>query len=214
MNENLYAALTGDLIASRAMPSERVDAAMVALNAAAIDLGEAWNTELSFTRNRGDGWQVLLTNPCYALHAMVYLRARLRAANLGLDTRVSAGIGQIANAGTADLSDATGQAFFISGDHLNLAKKRRMLIAGQGVGVWQNAVLLLTEQVMSGWSSAQAEAAAMSILSDVTQAKIADNLGITRQAVQSRLASSGVYSLDEALHAFATHDFEAGDEIP
>ncbi len=208
MNLPLHAVLTGDLVDSRKTSATKVDAAMDVLAQASREFGEALNFGLGFTRDRGDGWQVLLNAPQHVLRAMVYLRARLIAADLGLDTRVSAGIGPIESHGTRDLSDATGEAFFISGDHLEAAKKRRMVLAGAGIGVWQNAVILLADQLISGWSAAQAEAAAIMVLHETTQEDIAGRLGITRQAVQLRLAGSGVAALDEAFEAFKTHDYQ------
>jgi hypothetical protein len=203
----VLAVLTGDIVSSRSASSESVESAMDVLRHAAEDFGSTWSENLRFTRHRGDGWQVVVSDPRRVLHAMLILRARLIAAGLGLDTRISAGIGEVESLGSADLADATGRAFFVSGDHLDQAGKRLMLIAGDGIGVWQNAVLRLAEQVMHRWTPAQAEAAALSLLGDTTQEEIAGHLGITRQAVQLRLAASGVASLDEALHAFAKHDF-------
>lgn len=201
------AVLTGDLVGSRKAPPKAVDAAMSVLSQAASDLGSALGLDLRFTRDRGDGWQVLLDDPRHLLRAMIYLRARLIAADLKLDTRVSAGVGTVESRGTRDLSDATGEAFFISGDTLGAAGKRRMVLAGDGIGIWQQAVLVLVEQLLSSWSAAQAEAAAMSLLHQPTQEEIAGRLGITRQAVQLRLAGSGVTALDDALEAFVKHEY-------
>ena len=207
MPTNLHAVLTGDLIASRRSSLEANERGMSILRAAARQFGDAWALDLRFTRFRGDGWQVLLENPQLVLDAMIFIRARLMAGELSMDTRVSAGIGPIDTSGTDDLSDATGQAFFVSGDHLDHARKRRFLIAGAGVGPWQNAAVTLIEELVSGWTAAQAEAAAISLLGDMTQEDIAKQLGVTRQAVQMRLAGAGYAALGDALHAFRNHDF-------
>ncbi len=208
MTQAPHAVLTGDIIGSRKSPAKTVDKALAVLADAAQAFGAAHALTLRFTRDRGDGWQVIVNNPELTLRAMTFLRARLIAAGIDLDTRVSAGIGPIESQGTRDLSDATGSAFFLSGDHLNTAKKRRMVIAGDGIGPWQNAVLSLTDQLVSGWSAPQAEAAALSILHETTQDEIAQTLGITRQAVQLRLAGSGVAALSEAFEAFKQHNYE------
>lgn len=206
-NNKLYAVLTGDLIASRKSTPTKVDCAMQVLEHAAEKFENSWSAKLRFTRFRGDGWQIVLEEPILVLHAVVHFHATLRASDLGIGTRISAGIGTIEHSGTTNLSDATGNAFFISGDHLETAKKRRFLIAGQGIGVWQNAVFILVEQIIAGWTPAQAEATAMGLLGDLTQEEIAQRIGVTRQAIQSRLASAGAASLDEALYAFTNHDF-------
>jgi choline dehydrogenase-like flavoprotein len=185
---------------------------MDALRRAACEFEAAWNLKLRFTRYRGDGWQVLIDAPTLAFDAMIYLRASLIAEDISLDTRISAGFGPVESIGTSDLSDATGDAFFTSGDHLDHAKKRKMLVAGKGIGRWQNAVMLLTENLVSGWTAAQAHAVAASILEGATQEEIAAKLGVTRQAIQLRLAGAGYSALSDALYSFRNHEFEVRPE--
>ena len=107
-----------------------------------------------------------------------------------------------------DLSAASGSAFFISGDHLdNMSKRRRLIVAGHGIGTWQNAVVLLADWMIGTWSGPQSEAVALTLLGDETNEQMARRLGITRQAFEARLNGSGFQSLGEALHAFRTHDY-------
>ena len=51
----------------------------------------------------------------------------------------------------------------------------------------------------------------MVLLGDFTHEDIAQRIGVTRQAIQSRLASAGAASLDEAFYAFGRHDFTISD---
>lgn len=207
MPNELHAVLTGDIVASRSTEPARVDRAIAALSEAARELDGAWATDTRFTRYRGDGWQVLVNRPRLAVQAMIFLHARLRAADLGVATRIAAGIGPITTPGTGDLSDATGPAFFASGKTLDNTGKRRFGIAGQGIGIWQKTALALVEQIVTGWTQGQAEAAAIAILTSDSQDLIARQLGLTRQAVQSRLAGAGIAPVTDALSAFAEHDF-------
>lgn len=208
MMPKVKAVLTGDLVASRSSSREAVERGIDTLRRAARDLEAAWGLRLRFTRYRGDGWQVLIDDPALAFEAMIFLRASLIAEDLSLDTRISTGFGPVESIGTTDLSDATGEAFFTSGDHLDHAKKRRMLVSGRGIGRWQNAVMLLTENLVSGWTAAQAQAVAASVLEGATQEEIAAKLGVTRQAIQLRLAGAGYSALSDALYSFRNHDFE------
>ncbi|MDJ0629898.1 MAG: hypothetical protein QNJ44_16690 [Rhodobacter sp.] len=179
------------------------------LRQAAEDYGQEWTMDLRFTRFRGDGWQVYLKKPLYVLDATIYFLAWLRAADLDIETRISVGIGPVDSTGTADLSDASGRAFFVSGDHLDrIPKRRRLVIAGDGIGIWQTSIFDLVEHQTAGWTAAQAEAVALALLhASATHEDLSDRLGITRQAVQSRLAAAGWSALTNPLGAFRGHEF-------
>lgn len=201
--------LTGDLIQSRTASKAAVDQAFTALQTAAEQFGKGWDIDLRFTRYRGDGWQVLLCKPGLTLHALIFLRARLRAADAGIDTRIAAGIGALGTAGTRDLSDASGAAFVASGHALDaMSPKRQLTITGTGVTDELAALIDLTEFISMGWTAAQAEAVAHALDQNApTHDEIAKTLGITRQAVQSRLAGAGFSYFHSALYAMQHHDF-------
>ena len=213
MNAKPSAVLTGDLIASRDAPAGRVDAALDALREGAAAFGRHHGFDPRFTRSRGDGWQVLVADAGLALDAVLVLLARLRAADTGIATRAAVGIGAVTARGSADLSDADGPAFIASGDALEtLSRRRDLAIAGDGVGPAEVAILALCEGQVRRWTAAQAEAAALALLDpDATQDDIARHLGVTRQAVQNRLAGAGVAALTLATVAFRHRFGAAGD---
>lgn len=206
---NIYTVITGDLIKSRSVSTAALDAAFETLSAAAGDFGADWGIDLRFTRYRGDGWQIVLGKPELTLHVVLFLLARLRAGQSGINTRLSIGIGPAQTLGTDDLSDANGAAFVTSGHHLDkMRRKRTLAIAGYGIGATQAAIIGFTEFITSTWTAAQAEAVAHAMRDfPRTQDEIAAELGITRQAVQSRLASAGLAYFETAIHAFRDHDF-------
>lgn len=208
-DSTLHAVLTGDLIKSRQATPAAVDAAFAVLDNAAADFGKVCGTDLRFTRYRGDGWQIVLTDPHLMLDAVLFFTASLRAGQPGIATRMSIGIGPIETPGTRDLSDATGPAFFTSGDQLDsMSRKRTIALAGQGIGPALVAILDLTEFITAGWTAAQAEAVAHALQGQSrTHDAIAAELGITRQAVQSRLAGAGFSYFETALYAIRNHDF-------
>ena len=214
---NIRAVLTGDLIKSRASDDATIDAAIEVLRAAAADFGQAWGQDLRFTRHRGDGWQVVVSDAGLVLDALLFFVARLRARLPAIETRISAGIGAVASIGTADLADASGPAFFISGDLIEtMSRKRKLAIAGSGIGAAQVAIVDLAEHIMAGWTPAQAEAVALSLqMRSSHHETIAAAVGITRQAAQSRLAGAGWSYFDNALAAMRIHDYstQAGEEI-
>lgn len=196
------AVITGDLIASTEAPG-RVDGAMSALATAAAQISGWTGHSTRFTRFRGDGWQMLLVHPALALRAALLIAARLRMADTGLSTRLAIGLGQVDSLGRADLSDASGPALTLSGRALDhMPRSQRWVMAGD-LPPWQPALLTLAEWHASRWSREQAEAVAALLPPDTpTQATVAADLGITRQALQARLSGAGLAAWRPALAAY------------
>lgn len=207
------AVLTGDLIKSRHSKTAAIEQTFSILHNAAHQFGWAWDQDVRFTRYRGDGWQIVLTNPGLLLDAALYIIASLKAGQTNIATRISIGVGAVETLGTSDLTDATGPAFFVSGDQLNAMKRGRMLaLAGQGVAAEQTAILDLAEWTASGWTASQAEAIAIHLVEKFLRHEdIAERLGVTRQAVQNRLAGAGLSYFDNALYAMRNHTFHTDD---
>jgi predicted DNA-binding protein (UPF0251 family) len=162
-----------------------------------------------FTRYRGDGWQVLLDAPGNALRTCIYLTAKLKASDCGLATRISVGLGVVNSLGTNDLSDASGDAFIISGYGLdNMPRSRRFAIAGnKDLGKWHTAIYDQADWQSSRWSREQAEAVALALdPANHRQEEMAKRLGISRQALQARLSSAGLHALTAAFDAFESAD--------
>ncbi len=203
------AVLTGDLIKSRQADPTIVDQTLNTLHDAANTFGAAWDMNLRFTRFRGDGWQVVLTLPGLLLDATLYFIARLRAHQSLIATRISIGVGSFESLGSRDLADATGTAFFISGDHLaHMGRSRTIALTGTGISAAQVGLIDLSEFIATSWTTTQAEAVALSFEGDLHRHEdIAAKLGITRQAVQSRLSGAGLSYFDNALYALRNHEF-------
>jgi hypothetical protein len=210
---HIGAVLTGDLIASTDATPKAVDDAMAVLSSAA-DRVSAWtNTRTLFTRFRGDGWQMFLSDPGLTLRCCLLLIASLRASSIGLATRISVGIGTTGSLGRGSLSDASGEAFVMSGHGLdNMAKTKRLEIAGAwDLNSWQTAIFDIVEWQSGRWSREQAEAALVALEpGNHAQADMAAKLGITRQAMQARLNSAGVPALASSLRAFEMASYHTG----
>ncbi|MFQ1699902.1 hypothetical protein ACJ5NV_04825 [Loktanella agnita] len=210
------AVLTGDLIKSRKASTAAVDDTLDLLHDAATDFGKAHAQDLRFTRFRGDGWQVILRTPGLLLDAALFFIANLKAGETGIATRISIGTGTAEALGTRDLSDATGPAFFVSGDHLDHMGRGRMIaLAGPSIGPAERAIIDLAECIAAGWTATQAEAMALYLISDTQRHEdIAATLGVTRQAVQSRLSGAGLPYFDNARYAIQHHDFTPPNQRP
>lgn len=203
------AAITGDLIRSRQADTAAINQSFAILADAASAFGAGHDLDLRFTRYRGDGWQMILTRPGLLLDAALYLIASLKAGQTGIATRLSIGVGPVETLGTRGLADASGPAFFFAGDQLDAMGRNRMIaLTGQGIGAPQVAIIDLAEWIASGWTATQAEAVAISLEGRLVRHEdIAEKLGITRQAVQSRLSGAGLSYFDNALYAIRSHDF-------
>ena len=189
------AVITGDLVGSTRHPSDQIDAAMQAIEGAAADIAD-WHspsTDTRFTRFRGDGWQICLSDPRLSLRAAVVIQGRLIAR--GMESRISIGIGAADTLGTADLSDAAGRAFELSGHGLDqMGDTWRLAIDKDGIQVEDQLIADLLGERMGRWTAAQAEAAAMQLASPGrirTLFEIGKQLKISPQAVNDRVRGAG-----------------------
>lgn len=193
------AILTGDLIASTGAEPAKLQATMVRLAEASAEIARWQGTGARFTRFRGDGWQ-LRTDPGLALRAVTYIHACLRAAEGLLGTRIAIGLGPVDSLGSADLSDARGEAFAASGRALDTLRLRQFAIAGPGTDARDKIILQLIEDIVLRWTRPQAAAAALALnLPAMTLEESGARLGISPQAVSYRLSAGGVQSLRDAI---------------
>ncbi len=200
------AVITGDLIASTTAEPESVERAMQALESASARMTDWSGEDTRFTRFRGDGWQICLMHSGLVFRATLFLIATLRAAETGIETRMSVAIGPYDRLGEAGLSAANGKVFALSGQNLdNMLRSQRLVFGATDspVSQWQRAVLYLAGDQANSWSREKAEV--MTYVLDptpMTQKQIAAALGITRQAVQARMKGVGREAVVQAMIAF------------
>lgn len=211
----IHAVLTGDIIDSRHLGTERLDAAFASL-AAALALfrpggSSPWVGGLE--RFRGDSWQICLAQPAAAFHAAVYIRTGLRSAHV--DTRIGIGIGPIDHLDPDRLSASTGPAFTRSGGALDGLGPHRALAIDAGDGALHDALaavaLLLDAQLalrsareclaihamLRGLSHAEA--------AQLAEARLPDGRAPSRPAISGALSrASWQRHLEPALAAAAS----------
>ena len=201
------AILTGDLIDSTKAGPDQVRQAMEVIKVTAqTEIGKWFKGPgTRFTRFRGDGWQVVVCPANLAPRAALLIGARLRAARLGLISRISIGFGRIDDWGTDDLSSAAGPALVASGHGLDAIRiGKRLSIAGENLDPRDKIIMDLLEAISDGWTPEQAEALAMDLHPDriFTQLQIAGTLGISRQAVNYRLYGAKSQLIKASLRAW------------
>lgn len=206
------AILTGDLIGSTKAGAAAIEATMSALSDAFAEM-DSWpgGTPSRFARYRGDGWQAAVTPQGRALRASLFAIARLRAADVGLATRIAIGIGEISGGGP--LAEAHGQPFEDSGHALDsLSRGERLALGGTGPISLHQAIIALVDERTSRWSREQAEAMALYLSPDVqTLASIAARLKLTPQAVHYRLTGAGYQAIGKAVIQWETSFANMGE---
>lgn len=217
MSKN-YAVFTGDLVGASRASTESLERSMSAIEGGAHDVETMTGQSLRFTRHRGDGWQLCLTDVSKLWLTLVLILASLKAEGGLLDTRASIGVGPVDSLGTKDLNDASGFAFTISGrglDSLQKAHRRpRNRLASDPVGLGLNGklgivgiiddhdlpILEFISHLSLSWSVPQAEAIRLALLNpNMTQEQVAQGLGISRQALAARLKNAGFIPIQLAV---------------
>lgn len=193
------AILTGDLIGSSDAGAAAVEQTIDLLRHASGQIG-AWNREDPlFTRFRGDGWQMRLSDSSLGLHAAIYIAARLRAHPAALASRIAVGIGTVDDWGTGDLSDARGEALEAAGRGLDaMGRLRWLTLHGPDLTALHHIVVDLMAERATRWTVPQAEALAHYIHPDnPTLDTVGAKLGISAQAAGYRLQGRAAWRCDE-----------------
>jgi hypothetical protein len=211
---SLIAVITGDLIGASRQPVEMTERAMQAIAAAADEIA-AWQTSARttrFTRFRGDGWQILLTEAHFALRACVVIQGRLMA--MGLESRAFIGVGTAKSHGSSSLADASGEAFELSGRGLDaLGDNSKLGIDKTDIRPEDQLIADLLSDRMSRWTAAQAEAASLQLASPAkvpTLFEIGRKLNISPQAVNDRVRGAGCHTIASVLRRWEAAKLQQG----
>lgn len=198
------AVITGDIVGSTKLGPRKLSLAIDALSDSA-SAQEKWHgASLKFTRNRGDGWQVILARPELALRSALTFRAKLRALGDDVDSYMGIALGMAPLPKGANLNAETGEIFTHSGRLLDVMKQ---VDAGIRIEIWPtgplSAAAILADQISQGWT--QTQAAAMGYMLDPTVSiyytDLAHHLGKSRQAVTKSLRAAKEKPIEVALSA-------------
>ncbi len=191
-----WAVLTGDIVKSSDMTSDELSSVFSGLSEASLAISDWQGLPGHFTRFRGDGWQMVVS-PALCLRALTAMRAVVRRAGKGFETRIGVGLG-LGVIKDGDLSAAEGAAFVRSGHALDQIKRGALLAAPDGP-LSLRVTLPLADHIIKGWTMRQAEIAYLMLPpSGPTQADVARTLNLTQQTIQQQIDSSGLLKLLEA----------------
>mgnify|MGYP000026407939 CR=1 FL=1 len=190
--------ITGDIVDSTRLSPDRMEGVVAALQAGAALLSEWVEQDTRFTRHRGDGWQICLPPVIAPLRAALTMRAALRQADRQAQSRMALALGPVTLPATQDLNLAGGAGFVESGRLLDRMPKGALIADARGGA--EGAVAELAHHISDRWTPAQARAVLPMLAPDrPTQEQVAEDSGITRQAVRQALVAAGFPALSTAL---------------
>ncbi|MGQ7247058.1 hypothetical protein ACUN9Y_06935 [Halomonas sp. V046] len=183
----MLSVITGDLIASRQTDT---DALYGCLDAALETLAARHHGD--FSRFRGDGFQLALADAAGGMSAGVALRAALIAHSppgQRWDARLAVITGLSVWRPGRSLTDADDAPFIASGRALDaLAESDRHLVASDVASDAQGLLIRFLDEMIDNWSTSSAEVVGLCLaFPGITQAALAERLGIRQPSVHKRL---------------------------
>lgn len=207
MNNKVYAVLTGDIVKSRDLSSGQTRKLQQRLKSAAMDFQTVFSDtvvgKLGITR--GDGWQVALQKPEYALRFALFIRAVIKA-EFQTDTCVSMGIGP-AELVKDNIIESTGLAFERSGLGLESLKNKNIRMAycsHEITGRLESAESLLVswlDLLITPGTEKQASLL-KEVLIKLKQDDVAEKMGLVQSTVSEGLKAVGWHEMKRILNHF------------
>jgi hypothetical protein len=199
MSEQVYAVLTGDIVKSRELSTDRSKALQQRLISAATAFEAVFPGTVVGTLEitRGDGWQVALQKSGNALRLALFIRAVVKS-EFSTDTRVSIGIGPVDRLEPARIIESTGLAFERSGHALEaMDKAQRLALHVQPDEPRDHIILNLLDCIASKWTDKEAFSVAGALLLH-TQEMIAQNSPVSDQSGKKPTRQAISYALSRA----------------
>lgn len=159
---------------------------------------------------RGDGWQILLTDPVFVLRAALYFRACLksRSPSKKIDSRLAIGVGLIDYVPDNRVSAGDGEAFRISGkmlEQMNSPRSgtMRFVMNSDDQGVLLDGIVRMAGAFADAWTARQSLA-----VTGALQGWSRKQIGglwkdtISPQAVGRHLERAGWYAVAHGVRVF------------
>lgn len=201
----MYIAIIGDIISSKKLKNRH--AVQKKLNQALKQINAHYKKDIAsdFTITLGDEFQGLLKRPDHLFEIIDRIKYNLHPAKI----RFGIGIGTIeTEINQSESLGADGPAYWCARDAINTVHKdndyerAKMRIEMEEKSVWLKAVnesLRMCDYVESTWSVKQQEVMKETVLhygydTKVPQKNLAEQFGVTVQAINLRIKSSGYYN--------------------
>ncbi|WP_434560555.1 hypothetical protein [Pseudomonas sp. R1-6] len=160
---------------------------------------------------RGDGFQLLMSQPEQAFHCAIALRAALIEASPEgerWDARIAVGIG------SARKSQTYGEAFVLSGQGLDSMKKNTLAVFCNHQEFQERAGLVteFVAAVLEEWTVVEAQTYALHLIEETNQQTIAHSLGKSRVTINKALQRAQARLLDKYLASTSRWIKELGSD--
>lgn len=199
--------ITGDIIKSSTIQPEKRTLLLDAIHMLTKELKtlSALQAELF----RGDSFQIIVDNPIEALKIAVLLRAGLKSKTpkdikKPWDARISLGVGSISyEADKVVVSD--GEAFRLSGRELDEIGKRKLTVKTRWKDINDELKIstAFADDIISGWTFAQAQVVYLTLLYQYTQKDIAAQLDKTAQNISKLLGAAKEHLIRNYLERYS-----------
>ncbi len=204
---SLHAVLTGDIINSSELSSDRLEMLPDIISDEIHAVGtSAKDLFIGFYQIfRGDSWQFITKSPDSVLNVGLSLRGRLRGIH-GMDTRFSIGIGEVNEKRRSGSLANHGECYKLSGKGLdemsaNQTVDIRMGSKIEGIQNFATTTARLIDAITTNWTEKQAYACALDLCGHSHE--ISGNvMGITKQAFGKHLAAAKWNLVKGGLDAF------------
>ncbi|WP_322406416.1 hypothetical protein U0358_12015 [Idiomarina sp. PL1-037] len=208
MKKHVIAVITGDIVDSRSLSSARYDELLKQLKNE-LKSFEA-SDKATFDIYRGDSFQITFFCPWAALKAAILIRLKLKSNIYKIDVRQSISIGNVKDL-REDVKTSIGQAFILSGKHLDEMKSHRLVFSSENKLLNRHIpiVVKLLDTHISSLTSMQSQALYSYLLDDSqTHAELANKLNKSRANTTKILNGSEYRLVADSIHYFETlvHD--------
>lgn len=210
--EKYHAVITGDFIGFSGLSVNVRQEMYFILKKCGLSLSEAFPGIMPYEVDvfRGDGWQILLSNPVFALRAALYFRAYIKShsPDKNIDSRLAIGVGSIDYVPDNRVSAGDGAAFRLSGKMLEqMTSPRygtmRFAINGSDKGLLFDGIIRMAGTFADQWTGKQS-LAMTGALKGWNRQQISElwQPAISPQAVGRHLERGNWYAVEHGVRVF------------
>ncbi|MBC2715307.1 MAG: hypothetical protein HF978_08370 [Desulfobacteraceae bacterium] len=211
-----HAIITGDFIGFSDLPVEVRQGMYFILKKCGVALSEIFPGIMPYEVDvfRGDGCQILLTDPVFSLRAALYFRAYIKAhspeknSEQKIDSRLAIGVGSIDYVPDRRVSAGDGPAFRVSGKMIEqmISPKSgtmRFAMSGFDEALLLDGIVRMTGALADHWTDKQS-LAMTGALQKWTRKQIGGlwKDAVSPQAVGKHLERANWYAVDHGLRVF------------
>jgi len=200
----LKGVITGDIIDSSKLSQSAYRALTSCIQNTVAALLHLSDMTIDFYR--GDSFQIMVDQPQEVIKVAILLRAAVKGQPEPMsDVRLAVGIGTV-NYLDQNVSLSNGEAFVLSGHGLDNIGKKRLVVKTPWEQMNESLEIstLFVDDIITGWTVNQAQAAYIEIKDNSTQKAIASQLHISQQNASKLLAKAKTRLVNRYIDYYAS----------